>query len=474
MRYLIGVDGGSQSTKVVIFDEYGRVVAQGKKDLRPMILSPEGFVEHPDDDLYDSFVAASREAMKNFPGKPEEIVGLGLCTIRCCRVLLDENGMLASPVQSWMDIRLSRPYEHTDPRVRYVTTTTGYMTGRLTGQFRDTAANCEYQWPLDKDTWQWHAEDEVIRQYGLKREMLFELQNPGDIAGYLLEEVAEETGIPAGIPVVATANDKAVEALGAGLLDQKTILVSLGTYITSMVPGDRHIKKAESFYTNLACIPYRYLYESGGIRRGMWTVSWLIDLLGSDPAEAARRAGLSVEDYLNREAAKVPVGSEGLMTVLDWLAPGDKPYKKGLMIGFSGRHNWRHMYRSVVEGIALTMKNHSDVMLKELGLAPESLMVSGGGSSGDLFMQVFADVYGLPARRTVVNGAASLGSAICAAVAAGIYPGFEEAVAAMVRVRDEFMPVPAHTEFYGKMNEVYREITLYTDEILKKAYPLFG
>lgn len=474
MRYLIGVDGGSQSTKVVIFDENGRIVSQGKKDLRPMLLSPGGFVEHPDDDLYDTFVEASREAMRNFPGKPEEIVGLGLCTIRCCRVLLDENGMLASPVQSWMDIRLSKPYEHTDPKVRYVTTTTGYMTRRLTGEFRDTAANCEYQWPLDKDTWQWHADDEVIRRFGLKREMLFELQNPGDIAGYLLEEVAAETGIPAGIPVVATANDKAVEALGAGLLDQDTILVSLGTYITSMVPGDIHVKEANSFYTNLASVPGKYLYESGGIRRGMWTVSWLIDLLGSDPVEAAKKAGLSVEDYLNREAAKVPAGSLGLMTVLDWLAPADKPYKKGVMIGFNGRHNWRHMYRSVVEGIALTMKNHSEAMVRELGIAPENLIVSGGGSNGDLFMQIFADVYGMSARRTVVNGAASLGAAICAAVAAGVYPGFEEAVKAMVRVRDVFAPVPENVEFYGKMNEVYREITVYTDEILKKAYQLFG
>lgn len=474
MRYLIGVDGGSQSTKVVIFDQEGRIVSQGKKELQPMILSPGGFVEHPGDDLYDSFVEASREAMSKFPGKPEEIVGLGLCTIRCCRVLLDENGMLAAPVQNWMDIRLSRPYEHTDPKVRYVTTTTGYMTRRLTGQFRDTAANCEGQWPLDKDAWQWYGDDEVISRFGLKREMLFELQKPGDIAGYLLEEVAAETGIPAGIPVVATANDKAVEALGAGLLDRDTILVSLGTYITSMVQGDANIREAESFYTNLASMPDRYLYESGGIRRGMWTVSWLIDLLGGDPLEAAEKAGISVEDYLNREASRVPAGSLGLMTVLDWLAPADKPFKKGLMIGFDGRHNWRHMYRSVVEGIALTMKNHSDAMVKELGLVPDSLIVSGGGSNGDLFMQIFADVYGLPARRTVVNGAASLGSAICAAVASGVYPGFEEAAKAMVRVRDVFTPVPEHTEFYDRMNGVYREITVYTDEILKKAHPLFG
>lgn len=103
---------------------------------------------------------------------------------------------------------------------------------------------------------------------------------PGTILGHVTKKVAHTTGIPAGIPVVATANDKAVEALGAGSLGENTALISLGTYIASMVHGHENPKGTSHFWTNFASTPNSYLYESSGIRRGMWTVSWFKDLLG--------------------------------------------------------------------------------------------------------------------------------------------------------------------------------------------------
>jgi len=473
-QYIIGIDGGTQSTKVVIFDLEGTVICQGKKDLRPMSLPEPGVVEHPGDDLWDTLIIAAREAMENFPGSHDEIIGIGLCTIRCCRVLLKADGELASPVISWMDMRLARPYEHLDPEVRYVTTTTGYITHRLTGQFNDTVANYEGQWPIDKNTWQWSKDPEIFRQFNIPREMLFNLQLPCSIAGYLTEKAAHLTGMPAGIPIVNTANDKAVEALGAGLLPGKTALVSLGTYIASMVHGEKNISDAQSFFSNLASVPWHYLYESGGIRRGMWTVSWVRELLGDDVALKAKAKGISTEDYLNELGEKIPAGSDGLMTRLDWLAPPDHPFRKGVMIGFDGRHSGAHIYRSVLEGIALTIKNHADAMCAELGLKLDNLIISGGGSNSNLFVQIFADVFGLPTYRNVVNSAAGLGAAICAALATGVYDHYETAIENMVRIRDSFQPDANNNKLYERMNsEVYQQITNYTDEILKKSYPIF-
>ena len=69
--------------------------------------------------------------------------------------------------------------------------------------------------------------------------MLFDLVAPGDVLGTLTAAAAAATGLPAGVPVVATANDKAVEALGCGLVDSGGVLVSLGTYVAGMVVGDR-------------------------------------------------------------------------------------------------------------------------------------------------------------------------------------------------------------------------------------------
>lgn len=474
-KYIIGVDGGSQSSKVVIFDLEGNLVCEGRQELQPMSLPAPGVAEHPDDDLWDSIVIASQRAMANFVGDVQDIIGVGLCTIRCCRALLKEDGTLASPVISWMDARLARPYEHTDPAVKYVTTTSGYITHRFTGEFNDTTSNYLGEWPIDYDTWQWSADPEIIKKYNVPREMLFSLKLPGAIAGYVTGEASKATGIPLGLPVVATANDKAVEALGAGLSADHTVLISLGTYICSMAIGPQNLTGATNFFTNMASIPHRYLYESGGIRRGMWTVSWIKDLFGDEVSLKAKALGISPEEFLNREATKVPAGSDGLMTVLDWLASPATPYKKGIMIGFDGRHTRAHMYRSVLEAIALTMKNHVDLMCSERQVTLENIIVSGGGSNSDLFMQIFADVFNLPASRNVINGSASVGSAICAAVATGAYDGFSAAIENMVKIRDTFQPNAENAQVYARLNdEAYKTITSCTDEILKKTYPIFG
>ncbi len=473
-KYIIGLDGGTQSTKVIVFDLEGNVVCQGKQKLKPMVMPRPGVAEHPDDDLWDSIIAASRQAMGRFTGDPESIIGMGLCTIRCCRACLKEDGSLASPVLNWMDLRLASPYVFDNPEVRYVTTTSGYITHRFTGRFRDTAANHEGMWPIDKDTWQWSDDPRVLKAFNVPRKFLFEIVNPGSVLGHVTDNAFQQTGIPAGIPVVATANDKAVEALGAGLVPGTTGLVSLGTYIGGMVYGEHHVKNARFFFTNMASIPNRYLYESGGIRQGMWTVSWFRNLFGKDLVDTARDQGISPEEVLNQEARDISAGSDGLMTVPEWLAPPDKPFKKGVMLGFHAGHTRAHMYRSILEAIVLTMKNHMDAMCDELNVNLDRIIVSGGGSSSDPFMQIFADAFGVPALRNVVNGAAGLGSAICAAKATGVYATFDAAIKKMVRVENTFYPIDANTSIYTEMNQkVFSSITSYTDDILEKAYPIF-
>ncbi|MFE2990382.1 FGGY-family carbohydrate kinase [Streptomyces sp. NPDC059262] len=195
------------------------------------------------------------------------------------------------------------------------------------------------------------------------------------------------------------------------------------------------------FWTNYACMPHSYLYESFGVRRGVWTVGWLRDLLGEEAVAGARAAGRSVEDHLNAEAAKVPPGCDGLMTVLDWLAPTDAPYRKGTILGFDGRQGRFHMYRSILEALALSVHATGTHMATELGTTYRHTVVSGGGSGSDLMMQIHADVFGVPAHRAEVNNAAGLGSAICAAVGLGAYRTFDEAIDAMVRPGAEFTQV---------------------------------
>ena len=438
-KYIIGIDEGSQSAKILIFDTKGNIVCEAKHALKPYNLPRPGIVEHPDDDWWDAICEAGKKCMVKFEGNKEDIVGIGLCTIRYCRAYLKADGTLAQPALSWMDIRVAHPYEHTNPDVKYIVASSGYITHRLTGEKKDTVANYEGVWPIDVDNWGWSEDPAAYEATGMPREMLFDLVMPGDILGYVTKEAAEATGFPQGLPVVATSNDKAVEGLGTGCMGDTTACISLGTYTAAMMEGKENLK----------------------------------DILGDSYIKAAKEKGLSAEELLSEEAEQVPAGSDGLMTVLDWLAPVDALYKKGVMIGFDGRHTRGHIYRSILEAVALTMKKHVDDMCDELGVSLDKIIITGGGSNSDLFMQIFADVFNIPSVRNEVNGAAGLGSAICVAVAAGVYSSFDEAVANMVRIKDAFQPDPEKVAFYEKMFPIYTDITKHTDEVLKKSYELF-
>ena len=120
------------------------------------------------------------------------------------------------------------------------------------------------------------------------------------------------------------------------------------------------------------------------------------------------------------------------------------------------------------------MKENVDAMCAELGIDLREIVVSGGGSSSPLFMKIFADVFGVPASRNVGSSGASLGSAICAAVAAGAYPDIATAAGAMKQGRESYAPNLENHDVYRRMNEkVYRAIHDATDPILEQSFSIF-
>lgn len=459
---VLAIDNGSQSTKVALVDAAGQVVVSARRQLRPYDHPAPGHVVHPDDDLWDSIVAACRDVFDSYSGDLARIVGVGLCTIRFCRALLDADGILVEPLLSWMDVRVGRQVptlaEGGDPRVSRVAASSGYITHRLTGAFTDTAANYQGAWPFDLAAMAWSSDPAAFAALGMTRAMLPELVPPGARLGGVTAEAAAATGIPVGLPVFATANDKAVEALGCGLRSPGTALLSLGTYIAAMTPGGAAQASSDAYWVNTAAVPGEYLYESGGIRRGMWTVGWFRDLAGVDPGD---------EDLLNAEAAAVPRGCHGLLAVLDWLAPTEASFRRGALVGFDGTQGRGAVHRAILEGIALTMAGHLEVMETALGRSFSTILVSGGGAKADLMMQILADVFARPTQRTAVADGALLGSAICAAVGAGVHAGIDAAVAAMVEPGAVFTPDPQGMAEYAAVRTVYARLHEFTDPLFR-------
>ena len=450
MVAFLAIDSGSQSTKVSVVDAAGTVHASAAERLRPYALGPGGRAVHPDDDLWDALRVAAREAMASYDGAAGEVVAVGLCGIRFCRALLDADGRLTEPVLSWMDARVSTPVE-AGPEVVTVTSAGGYLATRLTGERRDSVASHQGVLP--------------------PVELAPELVEPGELLGQVSAEAATATGIPAGLPVHATANDKAVEALGCGLVEPGTVLLSLGTYVTAMTVADPPDSPADRrWWVNDAAVPGRTLVESEGIRRGMWTVSWLRQLVSAAAPDLVDPH--DVEAWLEAGARDVPPGCGGLLTVPDWLAPPHAPHRRGVVVGLDGSHGPHHLHRSVLEGIAMTMRRHVEAMEHALGLDPGRLVVSGGGARSDLMTQVVADVFGRTAWRPAVADAAGLGAAICAAVGHGTHPTFETAVAAMTRPGDRCEPDPAAHAAYDAIVGVHAEVSAANDQVLRRLADL--
>jgi sugar (pentulose or hexulose) kinase len=216
-----------------------------------------------------------------------------------------------------------------------------------------------------------------------------------------------------------------------------------------------------------------FLHESTGVRRGMWTLSWLLDLLGPELADRAATAGSPREHLLEAEAQSVPAGADGLLTMLDWLAPIDHPYRRGVMLGFDARHTRGHMYRSVLEAIAMAMNANVRAMVDELRMPLRRIVVSGGGAASDLFMQITADVFGVDV--SAVRGQASpaaLGAAACAAAAAELYPSIEDAARALAAAPVVVQPDAAAHDLYQRIGAVMADARSYTDPLLQRTHPL--
>ena len=449
--YVLAIDGGSQSTKVSILDAGGRVRASARVALRPYASPGQDRWEHPEDDLWDTTAEAIRLALADFDGEPSEIVGAGLCSIRFCRAVLRADGTLAQPVMSWMDERVARAYEPEVPDAAFVVTASGYLAHRLTGERRDAAGATQGVWPVDTLTWDWSEDPEAYVRTGMPREMLFDLVEPGARLGCVSSEAAGATGLPEGLPVYATSNDKAVEALGAGLRSADEALLSLGTYVAAMTPGSDPGSGSERFWTNFGSEPDRYLYESAGVRRGMWTVSWFRDLVSSVAP------GVS-EAELNDGAEAVPAGAGGLLVALDWLAPTDEPWRRGAIVGFNGTQGRFHIYRAILEALAMTTADACTDMFADLGRELRGLVVTGGGAGSTLMLQILAVVYGVPVRTPAMRDAAGTGAAVCAAVGSGLYPDWESAVDAMVRTGMRVDPDPELAAAYAEVRAEYRRV----------------
>jgi sugar (pentulose or hexulose) kinase len=494
---VLAIDNGTQSIKAALFDLRGGLVCLEKEVFRPYFARQPGWAEQDPEVFWQALCRVCQRLWARSEVPRDRVRGLALTTQRGTVINLDADGRPLRPAMLWLDqrrtygqkpvggpwgllfrlagVRETIAYFQAEAEANWIRRhqpevwrqtrryllLSGYLTYRLTGAFVDSVG-CQVAylpfdykrlaWASDRD-WKWSC-------LPLERAWLPELVLPGELLGRVSRAAAAATGLPAGLPVVAAAADKACEVLGSGSVDPAVGCLSYGTTATVNVTHPRYLEAIRFLPAYPAAVPGHHTLEVQ-IFRGYWMVRWFKEEFGHPEVEAAAREGLEAEALFDRLVAEVPPGSMGLMLQPFW-SPGLKmpgPEAKGAVIGFGDVHTRAHLYRAILEGLAYALREGKERIEKTTRIPITSLRVSGGGSQSRHALQVTADVFGLPTAKPHLYETSALGAAVVAAVGLGLHPDFPAAVEAMTRIGRMVDPIAENRERYEALyTRVYRRL----------------
>jgi xylulokinase len=231
--------------------------------------------------------------------------------------------------------------------------------------------------------------------------------------------------------------------------------LNLGTAVVSGAYSPEY-RTGIAWRTMRSCSGEGYYLETS-LRAGAFLIDWFARQICQAP-----EGDTGIYSRLEAEAAQVPIGSQGLLAVPYWgavMTPYWDPQARGCFVGFTGSHRRGHMYRSLLEGIALEQALVTGMIEEQTGIRIKEFILTGGGATSELWCRIFADATGKTVRRSSTVEASSLGAAMCAAVGAGWFGGAAEAAKSMCgAITRETEPCPAHVARYSELLGIYREI----------------
>jgi len=283
----------------------------------------------------------------------------------------------------------------------------------------------------------------------------------GSKAGGLTEQAASWTGLLPGTAVAVANVDAHVTVPAVKVTAPGQMVMIMGTSTCHMLVGEG-LQTVEGMcgVVRDGIIPGYYGYEAG--QSGVGDIfAWFVDnAVPPEYHEAAKAAGLNLHQYLEQEAAKQEPGESGLLA-LDWwngnrsiLVDADLT---GLLIGATLATKAPEIYRALIEATAFGTRIIID-SFEERGIPVNELVLAGGlPERNKLLVQIYADVTRKPLKFAGSAQSPALGSAMHAAVAAGVYPDIQTAAQHMGRLKDEIVqPIAANAAVYDQLYADYR------------------
>lgn len=507
-QYLLGADIGTTAIKVALFDTEGNKVLHHAEEYE--LIKPDAQrVEQIPHVYWDTFKTCVKKVMEGSGVDKEQVKGFAMDSSAETIVFLDENMEPLDNFYTWLDSRAEEESNEINarfsaeeivmatgqlpidpvypatkilwfkknrpelyPKIRMMFMCDDYILYHMCGKKVGHGSSwcTSYLWnTTTKDWW-----PEMMEYLELTADQLPEIHECGDVVGTIYPEVADELGLPHGLPLVMGGQDQCSGAIGVGNVEPGIFSESTGGALMVCTTSDHPI------YDKTGCIPCNYsdmkdVYMlQAGAKGGIMT-RWLRDTLCVEEMMKEELGEGNAYDLMDKLAAATPAGAEGLFLMPFFGGagcPNPDLYGRACLYGLSLGHTKGHIIRAFMEALAVNITKMIEYAEKLTGVKVTQVRSLGGGSLSPLWCQIKADVL----NRQVVTmantqDAACLGAAITAGYGIGLYPSIQETAKKFAKVDKVYNPNPENREVYDcllKKYDIFIEATKGYTEALSR------
>jgi len=453
--HIAALDQGTTSTRFIIFDHGGNIIAVDQKEHEQIYPKP-GWVEHDPLEIWERTQAVMRGALSKLDNRKSEIVAIGITNQRETTVVWDKS--TGKPIYNaivWQDTRtdqfisklaksggqdrfrkktgLPLATYFSGPKIRWVLdnvpdakqkakrgellfgTIDTWLIWNLTGQHVTDVTNASRTMLMHLKTLDW--DNEILKLMGIPRNMLPEIKSSSEVYGHVKGNLPLQ-----GVPVAGDLGDQHAALFGQTCFKAGEAKNTYGTgCFMLMNTGEKPVQSKAGLLTTLGYkigIQKAVYALEGSIAITGALVQWLRDNLGLIQSSAEVEAlAKSVAD--NGGIYFVPAFS-GLY------APYWKSNARGVIVGMTRYVNKGHLARAALEATAYQTREVLDAMEKDSGVKLSALKVDGGMVFNELLMQFQADALNVPVIRPKVAETTALGAAYAAGLAVGYWKDYSE------------------------------------------------
>ena len=491
MRALIGLDVGTTGCKAVIFDEHGALLASAAREY-PVELPRPTWAEQDIEAVWGLALASMGEAIAG--ADVREVAAIGLSVHGEAVTPVDADLRPLRPTILGMDTRTDEQnawlrehfgaqalFQRTGMPVHTINTlpkllwirdhepdtwaaadrfllVEDFLIGRLTGSAVTSAclASRTQLFDLAAGTWS----DEILDAIELAPGRLATVAPSGTAVGPLKPELTAALGLSTPPLVVTGGHDQACGALGVGLTEPGLAMVSSGTAEVVEVALGSPVVSAPLYEGNISVyrstVPGLFLAmtlnHSGGL-----ALRWFRDGFCEPQLARAKHSGDDAYDLILEGASAEP---SGLLVLPHFAGAGTPSFdtaSRGAILGLTFSTSRTDLAKAILEGLTYELRLNLD-LLRDGGVAIDVLRAIGGGAKSPLWLQLKADITGIPVITPRITEAAAFGAALLAGVGVGLWPTAADGASRFLELTDTYEPDAARHAAYTRLYEQYRAV----------------